>query len=189
MNTDSKREHLNFSEAARRCFAFLCERGYSEIEVLPTLLRYRNGDLEVDVFHGRSSYEVGFGISRRGTRYSLSALIRLENPVAAQAYRNYVATTDAGIEAGLTRVRDLVERYGQRALRGDPDCFDQLETQRKAWSKEYAMDVLEAQVRPRAEEAFRMGNYQKSAELYEEIFERLTPAELKKLAFARRRAV
>ncbi len=51
------------------------------------------------------------------------------------------------------------------------------------------MDVLEAQVRPRAEEAFRMGNYQKSAELYEEIFERLTPAELKKLAFARRRAV
>jgi hypothetical protein len=42
-------------------------------------------------------------------------------------------------------------------------------------------------LRPRADEAFRRGNYQEAAELYERIRPRLTPAELKKLAVARER--
>ena len=43
-------------------------------------------------------------------------------------------------------------------------------------------------MRPKAEEAFRNGDYRRAAELYEEIVPRLTPAEAKKLALARKRA-
>ena len=40
------------------------------------------------------------------------------------------------------------------------------------------------QIRPRAESAFRRGDYAKAAELYGLMRERLSPAEAKKLAFA-----
>jgi hypothetical protein len=52
---------------------------------------------------------------------------------------------------------------------------------------EYALDVLVNQLRPKAEEAFRRGDYRNAAELYERIRSRLTAAELKKLAIATER--
>jgi len=47
--------------------------------------------------------------------------------------------------------------------------------------------VLEGQLRPKADDAFRRGDYREAAELYERIQPRLTPAEKKKLSIARQR--
>lgn len=50
-----------------------------------------------------------------------------------------------------------------------------------------AMYEVGVKLRPQAEQAFREGNYSKAAELDGRIRERLSPAEVKKLAFAEAR--
>jgi hypothetical protein len=83
------------------------------------------------VYHGRQSFEVGFGIARQGTRYSLSELIRAADPAGTEQYRNETARTPDGIAETLVHLQELVRRYGERALQGDPEYFSALESQRK----------------------------------------------------------
>jgi len=86
MNTmvTQNRAVLNFELIARNDFAFLSELGFSEIESSPTLIRYHKGDVELDVYHGRQSYEIGAGVSYLGTRYSLVEIIRATDPETAK---------------------------------------------------------------------------------------------------------
>ena len=145
-------------------------------------------NVEIDIYHGRQSYEIGFGIAYEGVRHSLSAIIRVTDPELAKQYRNYAATTPTAVVEGLTRLSDVIKRCGERALRGDPEFIEALETQRTLWLNEYAVDVRASQLRPEAAAAFQRGDYRTAAELYERIRSRLTPAELKKLAIAQARA-
>jgi len=89
--------------------------------------------------------------------------------------------------AGLEEISALMKRYGRSALDGDPQLFSMLESERRSWSEEYALDVLADQLRPQADEAFRQKNYAKAAELYSRIRERLSPSEIKKLSIAEER--
>lgn len=182
------RLHLNFAETATRAFAFLADTGFTQVEAEPTIVRYRRGDILVDVYHGRQSYELGFEIGRGGTRYSMSVLIRADDAEAAKRYRNYAATTQAGVAEGLAQLAALARQYGTRALQGDTEFFAMLEQRRKSWASEYALEVLAGQLRPKAEQAFRHGRFQEAAKLLERIRPLLAPAELKKLAIAKDRA-
>jgi hypothetical protein len=184
---DKDRVHLNFESAARKSFEFLNDMGFVEIESLPTLIRYRKDSIEVDIYYGRRSYEIGADISGFGSRYAISGIIRATDPTVARQYRDWAATTPEGVASGLEKLGFLMKRYGIRALSGDPQFFLELEQQRKTWSEEYALDVLAEQVRPKADEAFRRGDYTTAAELYARIRSRLSQAELKKLAVAKER--
>ncbi len=179
---------LNFSLGATQSFDFLGEFGFERVEALPSIVRYRYGDIEVDICIGRKSYELDFEISRGGEKYSIQELIRITDPNAARQYRSYAATTQDGLKEGFNKLRDIVKKYGRNALRGDPEVFILLEQQRKSWSREYALDVLEGQLRPKAELAFRQKKYSEAVELYEKIRSRLTLAELKKLEIAKARS-
>jgi hypothetical protein len=181
------RSQLQFAQKVRGAFLFLADEGFTEVEALPTLVRYRKGDVEVDVYHGRQSYEVGGGVSASGARYAMSEIVRASDPDAAKNYRNAVATTPEGVAAGLEELSALMQRYGAAALRGDSQFFSMLKRHRKQWSEEYALDVLAGQLRPQAEEAFRRGDYSKAAELYGRFRERLSPAEANKLALSEKR--
>lgn len=184
------RSHLDFARKVRGAFTFLTADGFVEIEALPTLVCYRKGGIEVDVYHGRQSYEIGAGVTGFGTRYAMAEIVRATDPETAKGYRNAVATTPEVVAAGLEELSSLMKRYGTAALQGDPQFFSILERQRKHWSEEYALDVLVEQLRPRADDAFRRGDYSTAAELYGRIRDRLSPAEIRKLALAeeRRRA-
>lgn len=182
------RSQLHFVRKAQESFLFLIDEGFTEVEASPTLIRYRKGDVEVDVYHGRKSYEIGGGVTISGTRYAMSEIMRARDPVAAKAYRNTVATTPERVVVGLEELSALMQRYGSAALCGDSLFFSALEKQRIRWAEEYALDVLADQLRPQAEDAFRRGDYSKAAELYDRIRGRLSPAEAKKLTFAEERS-
>lgn len=188
MMNSSDRTHLNFAEEARKAFAFLGDIGFSEIEALPTLVRYRKGSVEVDVYHGRQSYEIGAGVTAFGTRYTISEIIRANDPEAEKQFRYPATTTPEGVVAGLGELSALMKRYGRLVLDGNPKLFSTLESERRTWSEEYALDVLADQLRPQANEAFRKRDYAQAAELYSRIRERLSPAELKKLSIAEERS-
>ena len=181
------RSSLNFEDKVRRAFVFLRDLGFYEVEVLPTLVRYRKGGVEVDVYHGLQSYEIGAGVTAFGVRYSIGEIIRQVDPDTAKRYRKYAATTPEGVVAGLGELSSLMKRYSRSALDGDQQFFSALENGRKLWSEEYALDVLSEQLRPQADEAFRQKDYSKAADLYSRIRTRLSPAELKKLILAENR--
>ena len=180
------RADLNFREEARKAFVFLCKLGFSEIEALPTLLRYRKNGVEVDVYHGRNSFEIGAAITAFGTRYTISEIIRNVEPEFAKSYHYAIAITPEGVAESLKELSALMKRYAKLALDGDPEFFSVLEKKRRSWSENYALDVLAGQLRPKASEAFRNKEYAKAVELYSRIKDRLSPAELKKLSIAER---
>ena len=183
---EQDRSRLNFENAVREKFSFLSNFGFAEVEALPTLMVFRMGEVDVDIYHGRHSYEIGGGISGGGVRYAMSEIVRISDPEAAIAYRNPIATSKEAIADGLEELSALMQRYGTAPLQGNSDFFRLLGEQRKYWAEGYAAEVIEEQLRPLAEEAFRKGNYSKAAELYSRIRQRLSPAELKKLEFSRK---
>lgn len=183
-----ERSRLNFANTVTQRFAFLVEFGFFQTESLSTIVWYQRGDLDLNVYHGRQSCEIGLQVGHAAEQFSLSELIRVTDPVAAEQYRNPAATTSADLTAGVDRIAELVRRYGERALRDDPGFFADLRRQRKSWSEAYALDVLAEQIRPKAEAAFREERYQEAAELYEKIAPRLGATEQKKLAAARKRS-
>jgi hypothetical protein len=180
-----ERTRLNFADAASKHFAFLCGLGFSKLESLPTLVRYGRGNLEVAIYHGWLSFEIGFEITHAGTHYSIGDLIRIAHPEVAAQYRSYQTITPQGVAEGLAQLEVLVKRYCDRALHGDLEFFSALDQCRKSWAEEYTLDVLVGQLRPKADAAFRSGCYRLAADLYERIRRRLSAAELKKLALAK----
>jgi hypothetical protein len=186
--SEQDRAHLNFEGVARGRFAFLKELGFSEIEALPTLIRYRKDDVDVDVYHGRRSYEIGAGISYLGTRYAMAEIIRAVDPEAAKRYGGALTSTAEGVVAGLEELSSLMQRYGAAALRGDPQLFSTLAEKHKVWVADYWLDGLAQQLRPQADQAFHRGDYPKAAELYAQIRDRLSPSEIKKLQIAEERS-
>lgn len=187
-DVEHDRTRLNFADAAIERFRFLGGLGFALVESSLTLVRYAKGELEAHVYHGRRSYEIGFEVARGGDRYTISELIRATDSEAAARYRNYVATTAEEIAQGLTQLEGLVKRFGVLALRGEPEFFATLASQRKRWAEGFELDVLAGQLRPKADAAFRSGGYREAAELYERILPRLSAAELKRLAIAKKRA-
>jgi len=182
-----QRTRLNFADAATRAFAFLTEVGFLQVDASPTIVRYRRGNLTVDIYHGRQSGELGFEVGHDDIKYSMSELIRAADPETGKEYRNFAATTQSDLTEGLGRLEELAKRYGWRALEDEPEFFVALKNQRKSWAEGYALEVLEGQLRPKADEAFRRGNYREAAKLYERIRPCLSLTELKKLAIATER--
>ena len=184
---ENSRIALNFIDRVRGAFFFLETLGYSIVESLPTLVRYRNGGLEVDIYHGRHSYEVSAGITGHGVRYSIGEILRASGTEVESGYHAKVARTSADLDLAITELSSLVRTKAESALRDDPKVFALLAKYRDEWAKDLELDVLARQLRPKAEEAFRLGQYSVAASLYDRIRDRLTPAEARKLASAESR--
>lgn len=182
------RANLHFERKVRVAFKFLEDIGFVEVEALPTLVRYFKTGVEVDVYHGRQSYEVGAGITGFGTRYAMSEIIRASDQEAAKRYRSAVVTKEEGLAESLEELSLQMKRYGIPALQGNSEFFSSLNNQRKQWLEEYALDVLAEQLRPQAHKAFQRGDYSIAVELFSRIQARLSTAELKKMAIAKARA-
>ena len=175
-------------KVVRQEFAFVGDFGFREVEALPTIVRYLKDDLQLNVFHGRMSYEVSMEIGRNDNLYPLWSLIHAVDPKAEEGYRPWAATTSAAVANGVEHLAALVRRYGARALQDDPAFFEELRKVCDSWAHDYALDVLASQIRPKAAAAFRHGRYREAGKLYQEIAERLTAAERAKLAFCRKRS-
>lgn len=183
-----ERSGLCFESKVRGAVTFLDELGFVPVEALPTLVRFQKDHIGVDAYHGRLSYEIDAGVSGFGTRYSMSEVIRVSDPKAAEAHRVASTTTSDGVAVGLAELSVVLKRYGTAAFRGEPEFFSRLARQRERWSENYALDVLADQLRPSADEAFRRGDCCTAADLSSRIRTRLSPAENKKLAIAQERS-
>lgn len=191
LKTNFERRGLGFVEATRDVFAFVHPFGFRELSSEETIVRYASDRVFLNIYHGRSSYELGLEVGRiesgdGARRHSMSALMRARNPEHAAQYRNRIATTREEVREGLGMLARDLNTYGEQALRGDSAFFALLEQQQRKWAEEYAADIEYQRVLPRANEAFRRHDYKLAAQLYESVRAKLSPAELKKLEYASR---
>lgn len=183
-----KRLNLHFDRHVKKAFQFLSDFGFVELECLPSLVRYKNQKVIVEIYHGRNSYEVGFEIIADGYRYPLSVILKHENFSNADDYRLAAVTTEKGVAKAVTDLSCLVNQYAKLALYGDNAYYTSLAKLQQNLADDYALDVLVRQLRPKAAEAFKRADYNLAVELYSKIRERLTATELKKLSVAEERS-
>lgn len=189
---EQERAVLGFSEGVRANFGFLQKYGFKEVGAEDTIVRYATERVLLNVYHGRSSYELGIEVGLLGAiggdvrGYPLGAFVRLMDPEEGGRLRYFCATTPEEVRTGLQRLAAQVKHYVDRALKGDETIFSELARQQREWASAFAADVAYEQESPKAAEAFRQQEYRKAAELYESIRGKLTPAELKKLEYAKK---
>lgn len=186
------RAALAFPEVVCSEFDFLIKNRFRCVRIEPTFVRYESDKIFINVYHGRTSYELGLEVGPLMTAvepdlgYSFSALLSLAAPPEAATYRNFIAKTPTALKTGVLLLREKFQACGWEILRADPDIFVKLKAQRAQSSEAFAMEVRARQVRPKAEAAFRRKNYEEALRLYDSIRSNLSAVELKKLEYARK---
>lgn len=188
-----EREQLGFAAAAKSAFAFLLSHGFRVVDEQITWVRYESNILFVNVYHGRSSYELGLEvgvlqIEQPEVGYPMSALLQLDDAAEAARYLDRTAITKGGVQAGLSDLSEKARALGLPERARDRDFFTTLARQRRERVEAYHFDAVAARTRPAAEDAFRKKNYALAADLYDGMWHRLSPTEEKKLAYARKHA-
>ena len=182
--------NFKFQEMALELFRWLEDYGYCLAGENSTIVRYEGPLGHVNVYHGRSSHEIGVEVGPPGEQissYSMSELIRLKDGEEAKYYIDPTVTSPQFIKSFISAQAQRLQVYGKRIFTGDNKVWHDLKQQRQKWSEEYAMDILLSQVRPEAEKSFRNNDFKRVVELLSRVEQRLTPAERKKLEYARRK--
>ena len=191
--TSTDRSYFRFPEEVKaNCNYLVANHGFRCLVAEASLVRYESDCIFINVYHGRSSCEIGLEIGRVVSvgeleeAYNISWLIKLIDPAKAADYRLFVATTPDLVKKGVSQLCELFKKYVGKALFADESAFELLEKKKEAWKEFYEKEVLADQVRPKANEAFHNKNYSEAVFLYESIRSELTPAELKKMEYARK---
>lgn len=196
LSTDSvdPRGGLRFRESAAEAFSFLVERyGFQLICRDSTLVRWESGSIFLNVYHGRSSYELHIEVGQRDRDgesdrpFTLEELMRLNSPSDAKKFRYFASRTPQGVRRGLAQLADLLVQHGDAVLRGDLGVFSRLRAQRRTWRHDFVREGHLERVRTVAELARQRGDWPELARLYAEIAQDLTPAEAKRLEYALKR--
>lgn len=187
------RLYLRFAEAVHKHFDLLLkEHGFKCVSSDQTFVRYESDEIFINVYHGRSSHEIGTEIGRLNhpdeveTGYSIGSFLQLIDPKQADSYRYFIARNPDAVEKGVSQLSELFKKYALSLLLSDKAIFTKLGKQRIVLTHAFAREVLVSQVRPEATEAFQRKDYQEAARLYESIKEDLTPTEVKKLQYAKK---
>ncbi len=188
------RKNLGFVEATLTAFDFLVhEYGFHVVSAEPTFVRYESGDTFVNVYHGRASYELGaeVGLLVRGSgqferAFSIGDVLDLLGTREKAGHTCFQASTAGDVMKLVPKLGGLVEEYAVLALKSDPQIFERLSEAQKTASDKLLTEWNLSDVRQEADKAWQQKNYARLAELYESIRAELTPAENKKLEYAKR---
>ena len=184
------RRRLGFTEQVLSSFGFLIkEYGFRVAKSDPTFVRYESSIVFVNIYHGRTSYELGFEVGRlddgsgqEEQPYSLSMIMQ---HMRKQEQKSFQASTRDRVKELVPKLADLVRTYANSFLKGDVATFRELMTTRLDMADKLHDELRVRAVRQKAVNAWRARDFLQVAELYDSIFEHLTQAEVKKLNYAK----
>jgi hypothetical protein len=192
----SDRTQLGFTEAVLAAFDFLTNQyGFRVKRIEPTFVRYESPLVFVNIYHGRASYELGVQIGRLAddlsqeeSAFSLADILDLNGAQDETCHALLQASTPETINKSVPLLASQIRRHAAPVLRGDPDVLAQLADVQSKKSDQLAKKWKLEDIRKEAQDAWHQKNYARVAELFDSIMEELTPAEAKKLDYARLRA-
>jgi hypothetical protein len=183
---------LGFPESVEREFGFLKAIGFALRLRDATLVCFESDRVRIDVYQGRQSYGIGLTIEQVGgpadERYSIGTLLKLLDPELGRTYRDFAALTPEAVERGVTRLSGFFRRCVADGLLEDPRLFDRLRTLTETLVERHVEEMELADIRRRLEQAWKAKNYAQVLALLTPVERLLSPSELEKLKYARKRA-
>lgn len=190
-NTEVDRSHLGFIEAVLSAFDFLTkEYGFHCVKADNTWVRYESKSVFVNIYHELASYELEVEIGLLDEleySYSIGEIIELMAAQKETRYSFFQASTPERVKKYITELAKLVRKYATSALYGDTHYFKQLEKISLQIAEMVTKKYQLSSIRAEAIKAWQEKNYTKLVKLYKLIKEDLTPAEAKKLEYAKKR--
>lgn len=179
---------LGFADEAKRCFAFLESLNFKCVQMESTIVRWESSTLAINVYHGRSSFEIGITIEELYSNdiYPFPSLLRLVDRELAVKYKFYAAHTAQNVSEGLISISALFRRCIETGTLSDNSLFPRLKLQRAQIAEEYAIQTQFEQARKNAAEAWKRKEFGQFINLMAPFQNFLSPVEVKQLAYAKK---
>lgn len=185
-----ERAKLGFKDAVLSSFKFLGEFGFRPVEEKTTFVRYESSQVFVNIYHGRTSFEMGVELGRLKEpekKLHIFSIVYWAGAEKAEGLGKHVmfqVGTYEGVQEFVPKLAALVQKYGVPLLRHDEDAYrSALEFQGRRFAEEIKQGNLRV-VRGKAEAAWQAKDYAQVVELYNPIRDDLTEVEARKLAHA-----
>lgn len=179
------RDSLAFRREAEAAFEFLRrELGLRLTTAEETFLRYESDAVFVNVYHGRSSYELRFEIgllANPQSKYYPEELVALRG-VGDEAF--FQASSAERVKQYVPRLAGLLRTYAGALLAGDQAEFERLQEVRDRLATAVTHRYFASGMREKADVAWKRGDYAALVDALSAISNDLSPAEERKLAFA-----
>jgi len=192
---NEERRSLGFLEQVSSAFDFLTkEYGFRCVESETTFVRYESHSVFVNVYHGRSSYELGVEIGElfnrpktEQQRFTIGEIMEVKSMRNKEGFTFFQASTKERVMKYVPKLAEYVKHYAVDALLGDHNIFTQLEELRERKSQQYLKEIEVKRIREKAGIAWREKNFEEFTKLYDTVQDKLTPAEKAKLRYARKK--
>jgi hypothetical protein len=150
----------------------------------------------VNVYHGRISFELNVEIGELTiggilpeNPFTIEDILYLVNPKEATNYRPYQVHSVDLVRKFVSELACLTKEYAIPALKGDQLFFERLGHSRSQRSNAYMKELRLDRTRTEVETAWHQKDYPRVIELYDSMFEDVTPAEAKRLAYAKKKCL
>jgi hypothetical protein len=175
-------------------FGFLLDSGLRLADQQVTFVRYQSDVAFINVYHGRSSYELGVEIGRidrPGEQLSVNDIVAWAGAEKAENVDQHttfqVAHRD-GIQRLVARLADLVRKYALPLLDCEQDAYASATNLQSQRGKALENEIRLRGIRREAEVAWSARDYILIVEVYSSMREDLTEVEARRLAYAEKQA-
>lgn len=152
---------------------------------------YVAGGVTVEVMYDACrSHELDVRLSYAETRYPIESfsLYEIVQMGGSDGFRTPQVVDGQSVSKALENCAMTLKKHGDKLLRGDKFNFRRLSKYRDQQSTKNAITTKVRMVRADVEIAWKNGNYINVFSLLDSIREHLSDAELKKLAYSRKKA-
>src|SRR5690349_15884302 len=172
-----ERARLGFVEEVLAAFDFLTsEYGFRIVEVEVTFVRYETAEVFVNIYHGRSSYELGVEvgcfagmIDSFERKFWIGDFIDWAGARGETNFTFAMASSPEKVKYWMPRLAALVRKYAGKALSGDALTFAQLLEVQTRVAHEYWKEHDLRRLKEEVHTAWQAKNYAKVVELYEPV--------------------
>jgi hypothetical protein len=196
LETLPSRATLGFAAAVNSAFKFLVDDfDFRSVREDVTIVRFESNSVFVIVYHGRVSFELNVEIGELThgvvpeNPFTIEDILYLVNSKEAANYRPYQVRTFDSVKRFVSEIARLTKDYATSALKGDQYFFKQLSDSRTQRSRAYTKELRLDRTRTEVETAWHQKNYPRVIELYDSMHDDLTPAEAKRLAYAKKKCL
>lgn len=184
-----ERYNLKFNLHVKEEFDFLIQHySFNIIRDEITFVRYESPLVFVNVYHGRSSYEIGFECGLK----SLGEVHRARLPIILQAILGpnhkemaiFQACEEQKLIFCVKNLARIVKTHCQHLLEGSPAAYHAVQEAYKTEGIELNYFYNIRPVINDADEAWKRKDYTEAKRLYESVKEHLSPLEISRLHYA-----
>jgi hypothetical protein len=187
--------NLGFIDKVLSSFKFLINvYGFRCVKIEPTLIRYESNYIFINIYHGRSSFELGVEIGKlekvfglQENWYTIGEIMDLMGVRDTLGFTIFQASTCDRMQMLVPKLAEYVREYAKSIFEGNLHIFEELRELRHRKSNEYIKEMNLGRIREIAEKAWHEKDYIKMIEIYTSMKDDLTSVESKKLAYAQKR--